>query len=187
MLSADAKQKLLACNSTASSLEPGQAPNVVSIGILDSHVAHAPRTLRPAQEQLASINLGFKCVFLQFQSFSGVQSFQPSSKRSSRVSSLSQAYLRFVTKTLLDDLLKFCTCLMAQKGKSIFGSSAGKSRWQQSDKRCLPCAGKIVSGEVDQSEGTFLDEDQQNAGWVLTCISYPKGDVTIASHKEGEI
>ena len=49
------------------------------------------------------------------------------------------------------------------------------------------CAGKLVSGEVDQSEGTFLDEDQQKNGWVLTCISYPKGDVTIASHKEGEM
>lgn len=51
----------------------------------------------------------------------------------------------------------------------------------------MHCAGKIVSGEVDQSEGTFLDEDQQKAGWVLTCISYPKGDVTIKSHQEGEI
>ncbi|KAK9843130.1 hypothetical protein WJX74_007431 [Apatococcus lobatus] len=52
---------------------------------------------------------------------------------------------------------------------------------------CATCLGKLVSGEVDQSEGTFLDEDQQKDGWVLTCISYPKGDVTIASHKEGEM
>ena len=35
-------------------------------------------------------------------------------------------------------------------------------------------AGKIVSGELDQSEGSFLEEGQQSDGYVLTCISYPK-------------
>lgn len=52
---------------------------------------------------------------------------------------------------------------------------------------CSDCTGRLVQGKVDQSDGSFLSDEDMAKGFCLTCIAIPQGDCTVHTHQRDEL
>jgi ferredoxin len=49
---------------------------------------------------------------------------------------------------------------------------------------CSACIVKVISGEIDQSEQTFLQASEIEAGFAVSCVAYPLSDCVLVTHQE---
>lgn len=49
---------------------------------------------------------------------------------------------------------------------------------------CTTCAGKIISGTVDQKDGMGVSPKLQQQGYVLLCVAKPLSDIKVETEKE---
>ncbi len=50
--------------------------------------------------------------------------------------------------------------------------------------RCLTCAGRLLSGKIDQTAANSYFSEDREAGFVLLCTAKPRSDVRVRTHEQ---
>jgi ferredoxin len=49
---------------------------------------------------------------------------------------------------------------------------------------CTACMARLLVGRVNQDDQSFLDDEELESGWVLTCVAFPEADCTLLVNQE---
>ena len=52
---------------------------------------------------------------------------------------------------------------------------------------CSTWVGKVLSGKVDQSDQSFLIDEQMDEGYTMLCVAYPLEDLKVQTGVEDEL
>jgi ferredoxin len=52
---------------------------------------------------------------------------------------------------------------------------------------CSSCVAKRISGSLDQSDQSFLDDEQMESGYCLLCIAYATSELVLKTNCEEEL
>lgn len=52
---------------------------------------------------------------------------------------------------------------------------------------CSVCVAKVLQGEVDQQEQSFLSAADRAQGFTVTCVAYPRSHCHLLTHQEATL
>jgi ferredoxin len=90
------------------------------------------------------------------------------------------------TVTLVDETNNVTTSLQIGSDESILDSALDQGVDLPAScytGTCVTCACRLLEGEVEQ-HGVSLKPEEIEAGFILTCKSYPRSDCVITTHQE---